>query len=113
MSKVVEAVESPVFVKRKHELADLYKSLERATPAAVDLLVQTMNNEELSLKERRTAAEKLIDLQVKVAEVVSKDGLLRQVAEIKAKGMIPQLSTAGGTQKKQGPSIDFDNLQEV
>jgi hypothetical protein len=101
MSKAVAAVEQPVFVKRKHELADLYKSLEKATPAAVELLVETMNNEKLPLKERRAAADKLIDLQVKVSEVISKDSLMRQVAEIKVKGF----STP--------PSIDFENLQEV
>lgn len=112
MTKAV-AVEVPTFVKRKHELTELYKSLERATPQAVELLVEDMNNPDLPRKERRAAAEKLIDLQVKVSDVMSKDSLMRQVAEARVNGYVPKLDATGGGQKPQGPSLDFGTIQEV
>lgn len=107
MSNVVTAVEQPVFL-RKHELAKLFRQIEKASPAAVEFVINTLNDEKKPHDVRMDAAKFIVQAQIKVGEVIAKDQLVRQVAEIKAKGLVTPLTTVGHRPK---PSIDFDNLQ--
>lgn len=113
MSEVIKTVALPVFVKKKHELADLLKSLEKATPAAVELIVETMNNTQTEPKLKVACATALIDMQLKVSAEISRDGLTRQIAEIKAKGLSTPLELEQGGKKPLPPRHDFTTIQEV
>lgn len=106
------AVEVPVFIKRKHELANLLKALEKGSVDAVDLIVSTMNStsEDVTLKMKFECAKSLLDLQIKVAAEISKDSLVRQIAEIKAKGLSRPLELQEG---RTAPMIDFNTIQEI
>lgn len=110
----ITVVEKPVFVKDKHELAKLLKSLTAATPKAVELLVATMNNESeaVTTKMRLDCANALIELQIKVATEVSRDSLSRQIAEIKVNGLSRPLEQESEP-KKLPPKRDFTTVQEV
>lgn len=116
MSEVVN-VEQPIFVKKKHELANLLKAVERGSVDAVDLIVTTMNapeSEAVSLKTKLDLAKYLLDTQIKLSDVISKDQLVRQVAEIKAKGLsTPLAPELGGEKKRLPPTTDFGTIQEV
>lgn len=105
-------VELPTF-KRKHELTGLLKSLDDVTPAAVKILVDTMNaaEDKVGLKMKVDCATTLIELQVKVADMISKDQLTRTVAQIKAQGLSTPLEVAPGG--RQAPRMDFTTVQNV
>ena len=115
MSEAITAVEQPVFVKRKHELADLLKQIERGSKGAVQLIVATMEStdETIGLKTKLECAKALLDLQIKVADQISKDQLTRQIAEIKANGLTKPLELQPGEKKRLPPTTDFDTIQEV
>lgn len=106
-------VEVPTFIKRKHELAGLLKSLDEATPEAVKILVETMNADadKVGLKMKVDCATTLIELQVKVADMISKDQLTRTVAQIKSQGLSTQLEVVQGG--RQAPRMDFSTVQTV
>ena len=114
MKEALVAVEQPVFVKKKHELAGLLKALERGSEDAVDLIVETMNStdEKVSLKTKLDLAKALVDMQIRVADTISKDQLTRQIAEIKANGLKTPLALEPG-QKRLAPMTDFNTIQEV
>jgi hypothetical protein len=101
-----------VFLKRKHELDDLLKQLDRVTPEAVDLLVDTMNNPKEAVKVRVACADKLLDYKIKVSEAINKDELTRQIAEIKASGLKTPL-VGDDVPKPAAPRLDMNNIQEV
>jgi hypothetical protein len=116
MSEVVKAVEQPLFVKKTHELSGLLKAVERGSKDAVDLIVDTMNETDetkVSLKVRLDLAKFLVDAQVKISDTISKDQLVRQVAEIKAKGLSTPLELQPGEKKRLPPTTDFNTIQEV
>lgn len=110
----MSVVETTSFIKKKHELAGLLTAIEAGSKDAVALLVKTMNAEEeegVSLKVKLECANALIDLQVRIAAEISKDQLTRQVAEIKAKGLLA--SPGDGEPKRKPPITDFGTIQEV
>ena len=109
----ITVVEKPVFLKKKHELQKLLNSLERATPQAVDLIVETMNsdNEIITTKMKLECAKSLLELQIKVSTEISRDQLTRQIAEIKVNGLSRPLE--GNEPKKLPPKRDFTTIQEV
>jgi GTPase Era involved in 16S rRNA processing len=113
MSSEVVVADKPVFVKKKHELADLLKRVQAGSAQAVDLIVETMNAEEgVSLKTKLECAKLLLDIEIKVSAEISRDQLTRQIAEIKATGVVPMGgSTVGNT--RQAPKIDFSSVQKV
>lgn len=112
MSEVMKAVEVPVFVKKRHELATLLKQLEFGSQDAVELLIATVGNVEAGLKMQVECAKVLIDMQVKVSAEISRDQLVRQIAEIKAKGLSTPLELEGGG-KRLPPKLDLTTIQKV
>lgn len=114
ITAAITSVEMPVFVKRKHELADLLKAVERGSKSAVAVLVDTMESKDatIGLKTRLECAKTLLDLQIKVVDQISKDQLTRQIAEIKANGLSKPLELQG-EKKRLPPTTDFDTIQDV
>lgn len=116
MGDVVETVEKATFVKRKHELADVLKAVQRGSTDAVELIINTMNEtdeEKVTLKTRLQLAQDLLELQVKLAQVISEDQLKRQIAEIKVNGASTPLEALPGERKRLPPTTDFTTIQEV
>jgi hypothetical protein len=107
---VVALKPGQIFVKRKHELSDLLKQLDSVTPEAVDLLVDTMRNDKVELKERLKCADKIVDYKIAVSEAINKDELTRQIAEVKATGLKQPLVPDG---KPSAPRLDMNNIQKV
>ena len=118
MTNEVKVVEVPMFVKRgKHELAGLLKQIEGASHEAVDLLINTMNEEDkekVSLKQRLECAQTLIDLQVRISTEISRDQLTRQIAEFKTKNLSGSFKTPEAIEDKpKAPRLDFSKIREV
>lgn len=115
MSEAVTAVEKPLFIKKKHELASLLKTVEQGSADAVELLINTMNapEDKVPLKTKLECAKAILDIQIKVSESISKDQLTRQIAEIKANGLSTPLELAPGERKRLPPTTDFTTIQEV
>ncbi len=112
----VALVEQPIFVKKKHELANLLLSVQKVSKDAIELIANTMNSTEetVSQKTKLECARFLLEFEVKVSDTISKDQLVRQVAEIKAKGLITPLGEVGeGERKRVAPTKDFTKIQEV
>lgn len=114
-SNVVEAVDKPVFVKKKHELADLLKRVQAGSVQAVDLIVETMNatDEKVALKTRLECARLLLDIEIKVSAEISRDQLVRQIAEVKANAPAIGNGSTVGQPTRKPPLKDFTNIQEV
>lgn len=104
--------EGQIFVKRKHELADLLKQLDKVTPDAVELIAETMNDENQTTKTRLECAKALIDYKVRVTDQINKDDLTRQIAEIRATGLKTPL-VPDDTRKPAAPRLDMNNIQSV
>lgn len=100
-----------VFVKKRHELDDLLKHLDKVTLEAVDFLVETMHDVNQERKVRVACADKLIDYKINISEAISKDELTRQIAEIKATGLKTPLVEEGT--KPSAPRLDMHTIQSV
>lgn len=113
MAMPPKTVEVPVFIKRVHELAGVLKLIETGSRDAVDLLVNTMNSKDdtISIRMKVDCAQKLLDLQVKIADTISKDQFMRQIAEVKIKGMSQPLEV--GEDKPSAPRLDMKTIQIV
>lgn len=112
----IAAVEQPLFIKKKHELADLLKQVERGSKDAVELIVTTMNETDekiVPLKTRLECAKALLEMQIKISAEISRDQLTRQVAEIRKHGMATPLGLEAGAPKRIAPSMNFDMVQKV
>lgn len=110
---VVTMVEQPLFVKKgKHELSDLLKAVEKGSTKAVSLIIATMErpDEEVSIKNKLECAKFLVDTELRIKAEINKDQLTRQIAEIKAKGLVTPL---GPDDKPLPPKTDFMQIQEV
>lgn len=101
-----------VFVKRKHELDDLLKRLDKVTPEAVELLAEKMMDERVGIKERIKCADLLINYKISVSEAINKDELTRQIAEIKATGLKTPL-VGNESPKASAPRLDMNTIQSV
>ncbi len=113
-SGTLMTVGNPVFVKKKHELDDLLKRVQKGSVEAVDLIVATMaDTEKVSLKTRLECAKLLLEIEIKVSAEISRDQLTRQIAELKANP--PQLppGSTGGHPVRKPPVKDFTNIQTV
>jgi len=107
---VIATVEQPLFIKKRHELAALLKRVQNGSAKAVDLLIYTMENENTEPKLRVACAQSLIEYEVKITDQINKDQLTRQIAEIKAKGIVTPLTAE---EKALPPKTDFTTIQEV
>lgn len=107
-------VEQPVFIKKKHELADLLKQVEKGSKDAVDLIVETMNADDtkVPLKTKLECAKALLEMQIRISSEISRDQLTRQIAEIKKNGLSTPLGVQGQP-KRLPPTMAFETVQEV
>lgn len=106
--------EGQIFIKKKHELADLMKQLDKITPDALSLLADAITDEDnkLTLKERLKLAETVIEMKIRVADIIDKSELTRQVAEIKVSGLKTPL-VLDDTPKPGAPRLELHTIQEV
>lgn len=106
--------EGQIFVKKKHELADMAKQLDKVTPDAIELMATKMLDEEnVPLKDRLKLAEALVDMKIRVTDQINKDEITRQIAEIKARGVSTPL-VPGEQEKKPGPPrLEMNTIQKV
>lgn len=113
---VITTVEKPLFIKKVHELTPLLKRIQAGSAQAVDLLFNTMErpDAEVGIKVKVACAQSILELEIKLADIISKDQLTRQVAELKAKGFSQPLGQLEpGEPKKLPPKTDFTTIQEV
>lgn len=98
-------------LKKKHELAKLLKRLDEASMDAVDVLVNTIRSteESVSPKMKAECAEVLLNFQIKVADVISKDQITRAVADFKLNNGSHQLVDNEGRSK--APMLNFEDVQ--
>ena len=110
-----ELVPQDVFIKKTHELSRLLKLVEQGSEDAVELIIGTMNSTdpEVSVKMKVECAAKLLEIQIKVSETISKDQLTRQIAAIKAKGLSTPLELAPGEKRQLPPRLDMRTIQSV
>lgn len=112
MSEAIVAIEQPIFIKKVHELSKLSKRLDKISDAAIDVIVDTMNDKDTDPKLRVACATTLVDMSVKVSDIISKDSLVRQIAELKAKGLSTPLALQGEG-KPLPPKRDFLTIQSI
>lgn len=107
--------EGPVFVKKKHELSDIAKRLDKLTIDSIDLMEESLADAEnkLTLKERLKLAETILDLKVRITDQINKDELNRQIAEIRAKGLSTPLLPNDEKPKPGAPRLDMNTIQSV
>lgn len=113
MSGAIEAVEVPMFIKKTHELSKLAKRLDKVSDGAIDVIVETMNNPKTDPKLRVACATTLTDMHIKVNDIISKDQLTRQIAELKKNGLSTPLQLQSGEIKPLPPRRDFLTIQSV
>lgn len=117
MSSEIETVGNvPTFVKKKHELSKLQKMIEKGSERAVNLLIETIENEKTDLKIKIDCAKIIIDAQIKISAEVSKDSLTRQIADLKYKQMGTLHFPKGDSeedQKPKPPKLDFMTVQVI
>lgn len=101
----------PIFVRKKHELSDTLKHLDGFSKEAVDLIGEAMMDENETRKNRIAYAEKIIDMKIRVADIISKDEFARQIAEVKASG--PKQPLIDDTRRPSAPRLDMSNIQKV
>lgn len=111
MSGSIETMDVPLLVKKRHELSKLLAAVEKGSDAAVNLIVQTMtaSDETVGLKTKLELAKLLLELQIKITDQISKDQLVRQIAEVKLNG----LPTGAGGPKRPAVVLDMHTLQDV
>jgi hypothetical protein len=109
----VELKEVPTFIKKKHELDKLLKTLQTNSQAAVMLLANTMNNEEVDLKIRVECAKNLVEFTKSVSHQINADEMARLVAEVRfGDGPTKKLGMVT-TSSKPTPILNFEDIREV
>jgi hypothetical protein len=113
MTDKTVAVPQPIFIKKVHELSKLHKKLESVSNDVIDVIVETMNSKDTDPKLKVACATTLADMHIKVSDIISKDQLTRQIAEIKANGLKTPLKLENVPVKPSGPRRDFFTIQSV
>lgn len=113
MSK--DLVVQPTFIRKKHELSSLLKEIEGGSKEAVKVLVDTMKEppEKVGYELRAKCAQTLLELNMKIGDIIAKDALTRTVAEVKLSGVNGNLGFNDGQQGRTAPKVDFFTVQEI
>lgn len=108
MAEVMVAREAS-FLNGSIDLKALHSALKKVSKEAVDALTEILKDEKIDPKVRVAAAGKLLDLNLGVAEAISKDQIQRLIGEMrkgKASGeLLPDDSDR--------PLVDFHNVTAV
>lgn len=91
-----------------HELDKAIKQAGKAVEEMVSVLVEIATNTEVDPKERRMAAQNLLDVHVRMIDIRSKDEITRKIAEVKIRGV----NGGGDADDDDTPTLDFDNISE-
>lgn len=107
----VQTVGVPSFLDNPINLKKLLREVSKHTAAAVETLVEIMNDPNAEQKTRLGAASKLLEMQADVAKVISQDAIQRLVAEVR-------LNPTGTKRLKaeddsERPLVDFSTVQAV
>lgn len=108
--KVFVASDNPTFIRKKHELTDLQKLLAKNSALAVQVLIDTMNKEDQTDKEKRECAKLLIQYDIEVSKAINQDNMARMIAEIKMNG---NNSKSLHVEDDNTPLVSFDEVQAV
>ncbi len=102
----------PSFLKDKHELAKLFKSLDKASQAAVKLLTETLEStdKDVTLKMKLECAERLLDFYMRTAKQISDDDMARLIAEVKLGGSKQGFVLKEGERPAQ-PVLNFSEIK--
>lgn len=101
-------LDSPVDLKK------LLRAVSKESAKAIDVLVKLLESKDE--KTRLTAATKLLDFQVQVADKISTDQMNRLIAQVKMRAMGgPQklVPLEDGGDKPQKPLVDFGTVREI
>jgi predicted ArsR family transcriptional regulator len=90
-----------------HELDKAIKQAGKATEEMIAVLMELALNKDVEPKERRMAAQGLLDMHVKMVDIRSKDEITRKIAEVKVRGV-----SNGGETDEDLVELDFDNIDK-
>lgn len=105
--------EGSLFVRKKHELADLLKKVEKESPGALEVVSQILSStdeEKVPMKIKLETARWLLEFQKGLSETISRDELTRQIAEFKANGA---RSLVADEEKPSAPRLDMTTIQKI
>lgn len=109
---VVPDENAGTFIKRNHELQGLLNDLNSASPEALRVIKEIMNNKKSDDKLRLACADKILNFQVSVAGQINSETVQRQVAEIKFnRGPMPLGGEARDVDNT--PVIDFNTIRTI
>ena len=101
---------------KKHQNAKLLRRLERETAECLDILMEVARDTQQPTKERRMAAEAVVNMRIDVADKMSKEMLNRYVLESKSMmTMLPKIKTIDGDDDEDSPNVivDFSLIQST
>ena len=102
------------FLKEKHELTKLLKSLDTAATKAVKLLTDTMNNDKTDEKTRLECANKIIGFYMAASKQINDEDMARLIAQVRLGGNNGGFKLKPGTSSPAAPpALDFTNIREV
>lgn len=101
------------FLKEKHELTTLLKSLDKASTKAIKLLTDTMDNAKTDEKTRLECANKIISFYMAASKQINDEDMARLIAQVRLGK--PQGKSVGLTDgdKPPQPALDFTNIKKV
>lgn len=104
--------DAPSFLDQSVDLKKLLRAVSRESAKAIDVLVKLLESKDE--KTRLTAATRLLEFQVTVADKISADQIQRLIAQIKLNGPgQDKLIPLGGQPKENRPLVDFATVQKV
>ena len=110
MATVVTLVEEEMsFIKKRHELDKLLKTLTKASDSAVETLIRLMEDDKTDDKIKMDCAVKLIGFQTEVVKDINADSIQRLVAELK----LVRAPSKSLVEQPNRPRIDFNTIQTV
>ena len=103
------------FIKDSNELTKLLKKLEKATPKAVDVIEDIMENSDDD-KMRMAAATKLLEFQVATSKEINTQNMQNMIAEIKLNrdsGGTRGIGYGDASESSNVPLVDFGTIKTI
>ena len=103
------------FTTRKGAFSKLRRQLAKVSPESIELLIAQVRDTTLDPKVRQTAAAKLIEYDIRIAQLDNADQMTRMLADIKYEDKLlgGKTSDDDGEGKAKKPLVDFDNILTV
>lgn len=103
--------DAPSFLANTVDLKRLLRAVSRESAKAIDVLVKLLESKDE--KTRLTAATKLLEFQVQVADKISTDQMQRLIAQVKLQGVTQGKLVPVDGQQPNRPLVDFATVREV